>query len=865
MAGGAFLARLAPHAHYASLLQYDTVGSSFVTDGTARGFYGIGDINRLHIHGRELYFAGNFQYITSGLQSNSVAKANLDTYIISAMDEGVWNAEYLPAAANAGGPTLASLFLQHWKNYLVVAGHISIPALGTGEEAYLGLYDTELGSWRSFPTEEGLCPEGITCQILGLAAEGEDLFVAVMHSAEESIFQTHLLCYNEAKGAWVEAGPVPTPGQEHDRGNVVRIAYDSLVATDGFVFALGYAADVNNPDPFANYAQFYTLSWSRSNFAAGPLYSELWLRVCPQGRRSMPAIIGWEADTVMVTHAHSTCQGRLGFKVYDGSLHEQAAEGEDGIPESLGSLESALFMVGDSMRDFVAVSDGTWTYAWKNGAWVEVAWGRSGTIRALALDVTQQTLYSSFTSGDVVLQQAVQKWDAAAQRGQGTPFFNDSVFKNGAVTSAVPQLNEGLLVGGDFRYAGTTPASIAAVWDGNNWQRTTQAATGFEAEVATVLDGDESFTFGLVFDKTATYTYGSTVPFVLWSPGGTWEFLPHRPTWTPHDHSSNCSPEAFSDVLYDSARQKVYYAGDFTLTFSGTTAKGLLVFDFVLLEWGTLGDVEFENVNALELVNNGMYLAIGGRFDVVIDGVSCSNLAVYDILNEHWVNNVIPFALTTEVLDLAAYPASTKVLVAGTLPSNNGKDYGVGVMDFLYGTWDLDGDLLAPVHSIVASSNGEIFAATGDDRPLKTQETLFHPWTELIPEAEGVYWNGHVSHLSLWCATAQPSPTPQPSRTAQPSRPASAGSSWEPVVESVYYYALQPGSSYWTNCTDPTINGTGHYYRCHVEGPLELSTMAYVGLALAAAGTVLFVAVVLLFVALRKKEETDDDDDDFVL
>lgn len=195
----------------------------------------------------------------------------------------------------------------------------------------------------------------------------------------------------------------------------------------------------------------------------------------------------------------------------------------------------------------------------------------------------------------------------------------------------------------------------------------------------------------------------------------------------------------------------------------------------------------------------------------------------------------------------------------------NGQEYGVGVMDLLQGTWDLDGDLLAPVHSVVATDGGEVFAATSEDRPLQTQSALFHAWTELIPEAEGVYWSGHVSRLDLWCATAQPSPSPLPAPTKSAQLPpSSAGSSWEPVEESVYY-AVLPGSSYWTNCTDPSVNGTGHYYLCHVAGPTVLSTMAYVGLAVAAGLTVFFVATVLVFVYLRKKEEKTDDDDDFDL
>jgi len=861
-AEGSFLARLAPHAHYAGFLQYDTATSSFVTDGTANGFYGVGSINRMLIQGRELYFAGNFQYVANGLQSNTVARANLDSYILGAMDEGVWNEDYLPSATAAANATLPTIFLQKWKGYIVVAGHISVPALGTGERTLLALYDTALCSWRQFPTTQGLCPDLVDCRVLGLAADGEELFVAVQHEAEASVFQTHLLSFNEDEGTWQEAGPVPTPGLEHDRGNIVRIAYDSLVVSGGNLFALGYASSTDNPDPFANYAQFYVLSWSLADLSAVPAYTSLWLRVCAGAHRSVPALAAWHDGTALAVHPRATCQGTLTFQAFDGRLTVQSSAPVDDL-ESLGS---APLLVAESESELVAVSDGTWTYLWSSGQWTAVDWARAGDVRALAYEQSSGELYASFTDAtDAGASQAVQKYPVRDRRPSGQPFFVDSVYKNGAVTSALAH-DHGLMVGGDFRFAGTTTASIAALYENGAWERTTQSATGFEGQVATALAGDGSAVFGLVFDKRSAYGPGSRVPSVLWTEESSYEYLPHRPTWTPDDGTTAMRPETFADLLYDAPRQRLYIAGDFVVQLhDGSTARGLMVFDMVEMAWSTLEGAAFADVQALALFNNGMYLAIGGTFDAEVAGERCTNLAAYDLLNRSWANHAVAVAAgrTTAVLALAAYPSSTKLIVAGTLPSNNGEDYGVGVLDYAANTWQLDGSLAAPAHAVVAPGDGSVFVATAEQRPLLYQATLFHDWLPLVPEAEGVFWKGHVSRLGLWCATAAPSPSPSPSRSMQPSRPASAGSSWV-APASIYDYQL-PGSSYWTNCTDPSVNGTGHYYRCHQEGPTELSVLAIVGLIVAAAATVLFVGIVLVFVYLRKKEEARDDDDDFQL
>jgi hypothetical protein len=162
--------------------------------------------------------------------------------------------------------------------------------------------------------------------------------------------------------------------------------------------------------------------------------------------------------------------------VWDGSTWSNLGLGVDNSIQAMHSMGNDIYVTGPFFNAGGSPAVG---YArWDGSSWYPLG---SGGPSAYTLASIGNDLYAggrfSYLNGGSLYVGNIARWDGITWNemngGVSGPGFNQI-----AVVNALAVSGNNLIVGGDFKYAGTTPANNIAIWDGSQWSALGEGLNG---------------------------------------------------------------------------------------------------------------------------------------------------------------------------------------------------------------------------------------------------------------------------------------------------------------------------------------------------------------------------------------------------
>ena len=177
--------------------------------------------------------------------------------------------------------------------------------------------------------------------------------------------------------------------------------------------------------------------------------------------------------------------------VWDGSTWSNLGSGVDGYIQAMHTMGDDIYVTGSFFNAGGSPAVG---YArWDGSSWYPLSGGPS----ALTLTNIGNDLYAggrfSYLNGGALYVGNIARWDGTTWHemngGVSGPGFSQI-----AVVNALAVSGNNLIVGGDFDYAGTTPANNIAIWDGAQWSALGDGIDGIVKAI--LVDGNDIYVGG---------------------------------------------------------------------------------------------------------------------------------------------------------------------------------------------------------------------------------------------------------------------------------------------------------------------------------------------------------------------------------
>jgi hypothetical protein len=279
--------------------------------------------------------------------------------------------------------------------------------------------------------------------------------------------------------------------------------------------------------------------------------------------------------------------------------------------------------------------------------------GTSNNVYALALDSTINTLYVGGNFGTVqdlsnnkgLISKYIARWDTANNKWIDT----NSVLTNKVKSFAIDSINKQLYVGGSFNssqdvnYISSLSQNIAAYSVNlNTMSNLSSSGVAFTNGViyTTVIDYNNNCAY--VGGQFTTVYDLSNINGLSANNIAKWDFANN--VWSTFvTGAQNGVIGTINIIKLDSANQRIYIGGSFTIVINGVLiASNLARWDIITKNWFQIGSTVEASVTALELYPTNNILYVGGSFSRVYTGnnnqsnILSPYFSIYNIITNAW-------------------------------------------------------------------------------------------------------------------------------------------------------------------------------------------------------------------------------------